>query len=363
MGDGHGRTQPFDVIVVGGGQSALALGYYLRRTALSYVLLDEQAEPGGAWLHTWPSLRLFSPAQWSSLPGRLMPGGTSHYPSRDEALDYLRDYEARYSIPVQRPVRVLDVRRDGDHLKVRTDGGELEARAVVSATGTWSSPNVPRLPGAERYRGVVVHSSRYDGPERFVGRRVVVVGGGNSGAQIVADLFDRARVTWATRSTPMFLPDEIDGRYLFGEASARYRAMTEGAALPPARTLGDIVMVESVRGARDRGALVAEPMFTAFSEEGVEWPDGRRTPEDAVIFATGFRPALGHLTSLNLAEPNGRILVRGTRSVREPRLWLVGYGDWTGYASATLVGVGRTARATVDEIARALDAEAREAAG
>jgi cation diffusion facilitator CzcD-associated flavoprotein CzcO len=237
------------------------------------------------------------------------------------------------------------------------------ARAVVSATGTWSSPNVPRVAGDDRYRGVIVHSGRYDGPERFVGHRIVVVGGGNSGAQIVADLYDRATLTWATRSPPTFLPDDIDGRYLFGEASARYRAMTKGAPLPAARTLGDIVMVESVRRARDRGALVAGPMFTAFTEDGVDWPEGRRTPEDAVIFATGFGPALGHLAPLNVVEPNGRVSVLGTRSVREPRLWLVGYGDWTGYASATLIGVGRTARATVDEIERALHGDARDAAG
>jgi hypothetical protein len=130
--------------------------------------------------------------------------------------------------------------------------------------------------------------------------------------------------------------------------------MTEGAA-PPPQTLGDIVMVEAVRRARDRGALKAVEMFVAFTESGVMWPDGRRTDEDAVIFATGFKPALGHLAPLDIAEPNGRISVRGTRSVREPRLWLVGYGDWTGYASATLIGVGRTARATADEIVRALE--------
>jgi hypothetical protein len=95
-------------------------------------------------------------------------------------------------------------------------------------------------------------------------------------------------------------------------------------------------------------------MFTAFTEDGVAWPDGSRTREDAVIFATGFRPALRHLAPLDVLAPNGRIEVRGTRSVHEPRLWLVGYGDWTGYASATLIGVGRTARTTVEEIVDAL---------
>ena len=344
-----------DVVVVGGGQSALAVGYYLRRTSLSHAILDDGRVPGGAWQHTWGSLRLFSPAQWSSLPGRLMPGGTSYYPTRDEALTYLADYEARYALPIVRPVRVCRVERAGERVRVITNAGTWIARAVVSATGTWSAPNVPPFTDQHRFAGRIIHSARYASPTEFDGQRVVVVGGGNSGAQIVADLAGSTTVTWATRRTPTFLPDEIDGRYLFGEASARYRAMTEGVAPPPPRLLGNIVMVEPVRRARERGALTAVPLFTSFTDDGVLWPDGRRTHEDAVIFATGFRPAIDHLAPLDITAPNGRIDVRGTRSVREPRLWLVGCGEWTGYASATLIGVGRTARATVEEIVRALD--------
>lgn len=343
-----------DVVVVGGGQSGLAVAYYLRRTGLEYVVLDAGGAPGGAWQHTWESLRLFSPAQWSSLPGRLMPGGTGSYPTRAEALAYLADYEHRYSVPVRRPVSATGVHRGTGRLLIDSTAGRWHARAVVSATGTWTSPNVPELPGRTDYRGRILHSAFYRSPADFAGRRVVVVGGGNSGAQIVADLFEHAAVTWATLAPPRFLPDDVDGRHLFGEASERYRALVAGEPLPPARSLGDIVAVAPVRRARVLGALAAAPMFVRFTPDGVAWPDGRRTREDAVIFATGFRPALGHLSGLGVIGPGGRIEVRGTRSVREPRLWLVGYGDWTGYASATLIGVGRSARATVDEIVGAL---------
>src|SRR5688572_10883805 len=198
-------TAEVDVVIVGGGQSALAVAYYLRRTALSHVVLDAGTLPGGAWNHTWSSLRLFSPAQWSSLPGRLMPGGTSYYPHRDETLAYLTDYEERYTVPVERPVRVSSVERGGERLMVEPDRGAWTARAVVSATGTWSAPNVPTLSGEQAFGGPVIHSAAYRSPDAFAGRRVVVVGGGNSGAQIVADLFEHATVTWATRSPPSFL--------------------------------------------------------------------------------------------------------------------------------------------------------------
>jgi cation diffusion facilitator CzcD-associated flavoprotein CzcO len=346
-----------DLVVIGGGQAALALGYYLRRTSLACVILDDQPSPGGAWQHAWPSLRLFSPAQWSSLPGFLMPGTADEYPTRDELLAYLTEYERRYQLPVERPVHVRSVERAQDDSSdvafvVDAEARRWRTRAVVSATGTWANPVVPVFDGPAP--AVSLHSSAYPGPERFIGQRVIVVGGGNSGAQIVAELSAVAHVTWATLAPPVFLPDEIDGRYLFDQATARYKALQEGRTPDPPRSLGDIVAVASVREARARGALEARPVFERFVEGGVMWPDGSEDRVDAVIWATGFRPALGHLAALGVVEPSGHVATKGTRSIVEPRLWLVGYGNWTGYASATLIGVGRSARATVDEIASSL---------
>ena len=342
------------MVVVGGGQAALATGFYLRRSALSHVLLDDQEGPGGAWRHAWRSLRLFSPARWSSLPGWLMPPGDDESPTRDEVVTYLAAYERRYELPVARPVRVRAVRRSGDRLAVESDAGAWLARVVVSATGSWSNPVVPDVPGRGSYRGIELHSAQYRSPEPFAGLRVVVVGGGNSGAQIVAELSEVARVTWATLEPPRFLPDFVDGRYLFEQATERYRAIQKGRTPEPPRSLGDVVVVPAVRAARQRGALVAVPTFISFTAGGVVWPDGHETAVDAVVWATGFRPALVHLAPLGVVDAAGRVAVRGTRSVLEPRLWLVGYGEWTGVASATLIGVGRSARATVDEIVSAL---------
>ena len=344
--------------MVGGGQSALAAGYYLRRTSLHFVLLDDQPEPGGAWRHTWPSLRLFSPAQWSSLPGWLMPrdpdDAPDGYPSRDAAIRYLTEYERRYELPVRRPVHVRGVHRDGGSFRLDTSVGDVRARAVVSATGMWAAPVWPKIPGQAEFRGVLLHSATYAGPAAFAGKRVIVVGGGNSGAQILAELSEVARATWATREPPHFLPDDVDGRYLFEQATARYRAIQEGRTPDPPRSLGDVVMVPPVRAARDRGVLHAEPLFTRFTERGVVWPDGREERVDAVVFATGFRPALQHLAPLGIVGGDGRVEITpggsGTRAAREPNLWLLGYGEWTGFASATLIGVGRAARAMVNEI-------------
>lgn len=345
-----------DVVVIGGGQAALATGYYLRRTTSSWVILDDGDAPGGAWRHTWDSLRLFSPARWSTLPGVLFRAdGRAEYPSRDEVVAYLAEYERRYAFPVQRHVHVHAVERDGERLAVRTDHGLWRARAVISATGTWSDPLVPDIPGRGDFAGLQLHSASYRSPAPFAGRHVIVVGAGNSAAQIVAELSRASRVTWATREPPRFLPDDVNGRTLFEQATARYRAMREGRpAPPPVGSLGDIVMVPPVRGARERGALVAVPMFIGMTHGGVVWPDGREEHADAVVWCTGFRAALAHLDPLGVRDASGRIAVSGTRAVGEPRLWLVGYGEWTGFASATLIGVGRSARATAEEVDAAL---------
>jgi cation diffusion facilitator CzcD-associated flavoprotein CzcO len=347
-------VEPVDVILIGGGQSALACAYYLRRTDLTWVVLDNQEGPGGAWRHGWDSLRLFSPAQWSSLPGRLMSGRESEYPHRDDVLDYMAWYEGHYQVPVERPVQVSSIHRDGDALLVRTDRGDYRARAVISATGTWANPHIPEELGRDAFRGVQLHSSRYRSPDSFAGQRVLVVGGGNSGAQIMAEVAPLADATWVTLEEPRFLPDDVDGRVLFQQSTARYRAQQAGKDPGPAYTLGDIVAVAPVREARARGDLAAVRPFLRMTPTGVVWPDGREEPVDAVIWCTGFGPALDHLRPLAVVGPDGRVATEGTRSVLEPKLWLVGYGGWTGYASATLIGVGRTARATVDQVVEAL---------
>ncbi|MGV4891429.1 ArsO family NAD(P)H-dependent flavin-containing monooxygenase [Streptomyces viridosporus] len=351
-------TEHTDVVVIGGGQAGLAAGYHLRRQGLDFVVLDAQGVPGGAWQHTWNSLRLFSPAAFSSLPGRLMPTQPGEeYPDAGHVVAYLSDYEKRYDLPVLRPVRVHGVHDDGRFLRVETDSGAWYARSVISATGTWWRPFLPAVLGRENFKGQQLHAVSYRKPQDFTSRRVIVVGGGNSGAQIAADLAHDTELTWVTRRPPRFLADDIDGRALFDAATARRRALDEGRTdTGGVASLGDIVAVPPVREARDAGRLKVSPMFVRFDRDGAVWADGTRALADAVIWCTGFRPALSHLSPLGLHGPRGRIATRGTRSVQEPRLHLLGYGDWTGPASATLIGVGRPARDAAREIAGRLAA-------
>lgn len=292
-----------------------------------------------------------------------MEGGPDEYPTRDEVVEYFRKYEELYELPVKRPVDVRAVRRSeaGDEFIVETDGGDFMARAVVSATGTLRSPHVPEYPGRRVFGGRQLHSSGYRRPEEFSGERVLVVGGGNSGAQIMAEVSRYADAAWVAPEEPKFLPDDVDGRVLFERATEKYKARIEGRPEPPAASLADIVVVPPVKEARDGGRLQSVRPFERFTEDGVVWPDGSEEKVDAVVWATGFGTALSHLEPLGVVDGHGRVEVEGTRSVEEPRLWLVGYGDWTGFASATVIGVGRTARDTAREIEAALETETPEA--
>ena len=178
----------YDVIVIGGGQSGLASAYYLRRHKFNYLVLDSQPQCGGAWNNVWESLALFSPAEHSSLPGWPMPASEYKFPLRSEVIDYLCRYEQRYSIPVKRSVKVERVTKENSFFSIETDTGSYSAKTIISATGTHGHPIIPDVPGRAAFKGIQLHSSQYKNPQPYTGRKVLVVGEGNSGAQLVAEL-------------------------------------------------------------------------------------------------------------------------------------------------------------------------------
>lgn len=348
-------TTDVRVVVIGGGQAGLAAGYYLRRAGLGYVILDDQPAAGGSWREYWPSLHLFSPAAHSRLPGWPMPPSPREFPPGSHVVGYLSAYEQRYELPVQRPVTVTAVRRNGSGYLVETTAGSWSAEAVINATGTWSRPFWPTYPGMRTFQGRQIHTAQYDGPDTFTGQRVAVVGGGNSATQILAEISTVADTLWFTTRPPRFLPDDVDGRVLFDVATRRAHALAAGDDdTGGVAGLGDVVMVPSVRDARDRGALRAHPMFAALTAEGVVTDEGGAERVDAVLWCTGFRPSLRHLQPLHLPTTDGGIAMDGLHAAGEPTMVFLGYGDWTGPASATLIGVGSTARHAVRHLTATL---------
>jgi putative flavoprotein involved in K+ transport len=194
-----------EVIVVGGGQAGLALGYHLANRGTDFTILEAASEPAAAWRERWDSLKLFTSARYDGLPGMDFPGDPERYPTRDEVADYLTDYARRFDLPVELNSRVEAVRRQGDRFVVELEDRTYEAQQVVIATGPFQTPLVPQL-AQDLGDGVVqMHSTAYRSPESVPEGRVLVVGGGNTGFQIAEELSASREVhlSIGSRQTPL----------------------------------------------------------------------------------------------------------------------------------------------------------------
>lgn len=349
-----------DVIVIGAGQAGLSTAYFLRRFGFEpgrrMVVLDASEGPGGAWRSRPRTLTMAKVHGIFDLPGlpRRPRADESDRPAAEVVPAYFAAYERRFGLQVRRPVRVHSVRRDGDRFLVTTDHHDWRARAIVNATGTWERPHLPYYPGIDVFAGHQLHSADYQGPEAFDGLAVVVVGGGHSALQVLAEIADHAAsVTWVTRRPPVFRQEEFGpalGRRVVAEVDRRVRA-----GLPPGSVVGVTGIPPSpvVDEARAKGVLRPLPIFDRITADGVAWSDGRFVRADVIVWATGFRAVLDHLAPLKLREPGGGIRMDGTRVVVEPRVHLVGYGP-----SASTLGANRAGRAAARELRYLLATEA-----
>ena len=358
-----------DTLVVGAGQAGLAAGYHLKRAGLSFEILEARGEPGGSWPGYYDSLKLFSPARYSGLPGMPFPGSPDRYPARDEVVGYLRGYAEAFGLPVLAGKRVLRAERAawraavGGFRLLTDDGGEYRARTLIAATGSFARPHQPRFPGQEAFRGKILHAAEYRNPIPFRGKRVVIVGGGNSAVQIAHELVEVAETTLSTRSPIRFMPQLVLGRDL------HFWLSVSGLDRLP---LGRLFDVSEPGGVVDDGTYAAavrsgrpdrRPVFSRFTESGVVWDDGREEPVDAVLLATGYGPNLGYMGPLGALRADGHPDQRAGVSRTVPGLYFVGLPFQTSFASATLRGVGSDAELVVARARRQVARSVMEPAG
>ncbi|WP_462418928.1 flavin-containing monooxygenase [Kytococcus sp. Marseille-QA3725] len=346
-------SAPLDVLVIGGGQSGLATAHHLERRGLSHLVLEAAEHARGSWPLHYRSLRLFSPAKHSSLPGMPFPGDPEHYPVREEAETYIEAYAARFAdrLVVNSPVE--DVRREDGLFRITVAGGrEYTARSVIVASGAFRIPFVPEVPGREEFTGTVLHSLDYQVPEPFAGQRVVVVGSRNSAVQIGVELARIADVTLAVRRPVQLLHERFLGRpvhdWFTWLGIDQFNQARWGGVPPDVRVLDD---------GRHRAALRAgkppqRPVFETFTTDGVRWPDGTTEPVDTVLFATGFRSSVGFLSLPGAVDESGAPRHRMGVSTTVPGLYFVGLPGQLSRRSATLRGAGRDARHVVRHLQR-----------
>lgn len=342
-----------DSIVIGAGQAGLSASFHLRRRGIEHIVLDADARAGGAWQHRWDALTMRDVHGVAELPGDTAPPRDGRR-ANIAVPEYFAAYEKAHDLPVLRPVHVRRVHDDAGVLVVEADEGEWRTRTLVNATGTWTQPFLPHYPGMETFLGEQFHTVDYPGPEHFLGKRLLVVGGGASAVQFLGALAPLTETLWVTRRPPVWRDDDFTP-----EAGAAAVALVEkrvAAGLPPESVVSvtGLMLRPQEREAERLGAYAdRRPLFQRIEPDGVRWADGSFERVDVILWATGFRPAIGHLAPLHLRSAAGGIQLdrggRGTTAVADSRVQLVGYGP-----SASTIGANRAGRAAAAGVVRAL---------
>ncbi|MEA9984579.1 MULTISPECIES: FAD-dependent oxidoreductase [Subtercola] len=352
------------VVIVGAGQAGLSVAYHLRRRGLTpgtdLVLLDRGPGAGGAWQFRWESLRLGTAHRVNDLPGMSELGlsfDTADHgrAARDVVGEYYRRYEEFFGLAVFRPVEVTSVTDAPDEsrrlrIHVSTDRDTIDTDVLVNASGTWATPFRPYYPGAETFAGEQIGTPQFRDAQHFAGKRVIVVGGGTSATGFVLELEGiAAHTTWVTRRPVEFVDDDknLEGR--LAAVAEQDEAARAGRVLPSIISGTGLPATERNRAAVARGTLVARPPFSRIESGGVHFADGSFEPADAIIWATGFRAELSHLAPLKLREQSGGVAVERGRSLRDPRVFLAGYGP-----QASTIGANRAGRLVALQVLDAL---------
>jgi putative flavoprotein involved in K+ transport len=333
------NTAQRDVVVIGGGQAGLAIGHHLAQAGRSFTILEAADAPAAAWRSRWDSLKLFTPVRYDSLPGLQFPGDPDSYPGRDDVVDYLSEYARHFDLPVELRSRVTSVRRadEGDGYRVEVDDGRVyEASQVVVATGPFQVPRTPAI--ARELDGDVfqIHSSEYRTPDALPPGPVLVVGGGNTGYQIAAELTKRHETHLAIGSKQTPLPQRILGRDLFTflERGGMMRKSVE-TRLGRKASQRDTLIGSTRRGLRRQG-VAPRPRAVEAAGTEVRFEDGSSMTPSAVIWATGFAVDHSWIDVPDVFDDAGRAVHR--RGVTEsPGLYFLGL-PWLHTRGSALLG-------------------------
>ena len=349
--------QQLGTVVIGGSQAGLAVGYYLKQRGLPFVILDENDRVGAAWRNRWDSLRLFTPGRYNGLPGMPFPGSPGAYPTKDETADYLDAYARAFELPVRTGVKVDRLAKTGDRFEVTCGQQALSAENVVVATGAFNNPRVPSFARELDQSIVQLHSKEYRNPSQIQKGAVLVVGAGNSGAEIAMELAPHHQ-TWLSG------PDT-------GQEPARAGTRLDHLLTPMMWFVATRLTVKTALGRKlrdhfldpPRGIPLGRVRRKDFAPAGIErvprmtgvkngnpiLENGRVLEVSNVIWCTGYAPNYNWI-DLSLPSHNG--LPIHDRGIVDacPGLYFIGLLFLYSLSSALVGGVGRDAEHIVDHI-------------
>jgi putative flavoprotein involved in K+ transport len=351
-------TLSYDTIVIGGGQAGLATGYYLKQQGRDFIILDANARIGDSWRKRWESLRLFTPARYDGLPGMPFPAPAHTFPTKDEMADYLEAYAGRFELPVRMGIRVERLARQGDRFVVTAGDQQFEAEHVVVAMGNYQQPYVPSFAQELHPNIVQLHSSQYRDPSQLQDGGVLIVGAGNSGADIALEAI-RSHPTWVSGRDTGHIPFRIEGvaaRLLLARLALRFGfhyLLT--VKTPMGRKLrakfltqaGPLIRVKPKDLAR---AGVERVSKTVSVRDGLPVLEDDRVLDVAnVIWCTGFHHGFSWIDLPVLGEEEP-LQERGVVT-KQPGLYFVGLHFLYAMSSGMIQGVGRDAAYIAKDIA------------
>lgn len=351
-------------MIIGGGQAGLSVAYHLAKRGRPFVILEANGRIGDSWRNRWDSLRLFTPACYDGLAGLPFPADDWSFPTKDEMADYLEAYAAHFGLPVRTGVRVERLYKDGERFVVAAGGELFEAENVVVAMADYQSPRVPAFAGELNPSIIQVHSYDYRNPSQLRDGGVLIVGAGNSGAEISLEL-SRTHPTWLSGRETGHMPFRIEGiasrlllaplalRFVFHRVltmntpigrRARPKILSNGAPLirvkPGDLTAAGVERVPKVVGTREGLPLLE---------------DGRVLDAANVVWCTGFNPGFSWI-DLPVFEAEGPMHERGVVG-SEPGLYFVGLEFLYAMSSVMVHGVGRDAEHIAGHISSHVRAE------
>ncbi|WP_243355233.1 flavin-containing monooxygenase [Bacillus litorisediminis] len=335
----------FDVVVVGAGQAGIAMGYYLKEAGLSFLLLDANSQIGDSWRQRYESLVLFTPRAYSSLPGLPMRGDQEGFPSKDEMAAYLEEYVKHFNLPVMLDTIVKKVSKNDRGFEISTNHGVLGAKQVVIASGAFQKPYIPILFNESESDLFQIHSSSYRSPSQIPDGPVLVVGGGNSGAQIAAELTDDREVFMAVSHPFKFLPLRVLGKSIFFWLE-RFGLLHAGIDTKKGKWFqkqSDPIFGKELKSLLAQKKITLKPRVEKIQSNEVIFADKSKQSIRNIIWATGFTPSYDWIDIDGVTSRDGKpIHKRGLSPVKG--LYFIGLPWQYQRGSALICGVGRDAK-------------------
>jgi putative flavoprotein involved in K+ transport len=346
-------------VVIGGGQSGLSVGYYLAKRGLPFVILDANRRIGDGWRTRWDSLRLFTPARYDGLAGMPFPAKGDAFPTKDEMADYLEAYAARFDLPVRTGVRVDRLSRRGDRFLITSDQGQIEADQVVVAMANFQAPNMPPFAGALAGDVVQLHSLYYRSPAQLQPGGVLVVGAGNSGAEIAMDA-SRGHQVWMSGRDVGQIPFKIDrflGRRVMAPLLFRvvfHRILTVdtpmGRKARPNALHRAAPLIRTRRGDLRAAGVEMVPRVVGVRDGRPLLEDDRTLDAANVIWCTGYDAGFSWI-DLPVFDADGEPRHERGLVTTQPGLFFVGLHFLYSFSSTMIHGVARDAERIAGAVA------------